>query len=77
VTFFALHFPEAHFISLSSITAQSSKKIPKKWLCVGAHAPTHNHFFGYLWQWMRLSDATLRCNTSYLTVCFKNNPLVE
>jgi hypothetical protein len=33
-----------------SITAQSSKKIPKKWLCVGARAPTHNQFLGYLWQ---------------------------
>jgi hypothetical protein len=32
-----------------NITAQGSQKIPKKWLCVGAHAPTHNHFFGYLW----------------------------
>jgi hypothetical protein len=38
------------FWQATNITAQSSKKIPKKWLCVGAHALTHNHFFGYLWQ---------------------------
>jgi len=60
--FLPFHLVGVFCYQVINITAQSSKKIPKKWLCVGAHAPTHNHFFGYLWQWMRSSDATLRCN---------------
>jgi hypothetical protein len=48
------------------ITAQSSKKIPKKWLCAGAHAPAHNHFLGYFWRRMGSSDTTLRCNIMQL-----------
>ena len=31
------------------VIAGIATKIPKKWLRVGAHAPTRNHFFGYLW----------------------------
>jgi Uri superfamily endonuclease len=32
--------------AVDNITTQSFKKIPKKWLCAGACAPAHNHFFG-------------------------------
>jgi hypothetical protein len=24
-------------------------EITEKWLCVGAYAPTHNHFSGFYW----------------------------
>jgi hypothetical protein len=36
---------------------------PEKMVSAGEVRPSQYHFFGYLWEGMRFSNATLRCNT--------------
>jgi hypothetical protein len=45
-----------------NITAQCSKKIPKKWSCGGLARAPQDHFFGYLWEGMHVNNATLHRN---------------